>query len=44
MSEEFLKSLADHNLSVSEFLDLRDAWERLSWADRSALVRAESEE
>lgn len=42
-AESFKKSLDEHNLTISKFLDLRDNWNRLNAEDKYKLVREEYE-
>lgn len=41
--DEFKQLLSQHNLSVNQFLDLRDEWCRLSAADRLALLEEDAD-
>ena len=36
--ETFKDTLNKHNLSVNDFLDLRDKWDTLSFSDRKDLI------
>ena len=36
--ETFKDALNKHNLSVNDFLDLRDEWDTLSFSDRKDLI------
>ena len=37
----FKQALEEHNLTVGQFLDLRDAWDRLGWRVRSEMLKEE---
>ena len=37
----FKQELEKHNLTVGQFLDLRDAWDQLGWGVRSELLKEE---
>ena len=39
--ETFKDTLNKHNLSVNDFLDLRDEWDTLSFSDRKDLIMEE---
>lgn len=39
--ETFKDTLNKHNLSVNDFLDLRDEWNTLSFSDRKDLIMEE---
>lgn len=41
--ETFKDTLNKHNLSVNDFLDLRDGWDTLSFSDRKDLIVEEKE-
>lgn len=40
---EFQQQLSQHDLSVNQFLDLRDEWCKLSAADRVALLEEDAD-
>ncbi len=42
--ETFKDTLNKHNLSVNDFLDLRDEWNTLSFSDRKDLIVEEKKE
>ena len=37
----FKQALEKHNLTVGQFLDLRDAWDQLGWGVRTELLKEE---
>ena len=37
----FKQALEKHNLTVGQFLDLRDAWNQLGWEVRAELLKEE---
>lgn len=38
MAKDFSSKLKDHNLTVNNFLDLRDEWNSLSWVTKGLLL------
>ena len=40
---EFREILKQHNLSINQFLDLRDDWNRLSAKEKYALLKQEEQ-
>ena len=40
--ETFKDSISKHNLSVNDFLNLRDEWNTLSFSDRKDLIMEEN--
>lgn len=42
--ETFKDALNKHDLSVNDFLNLRDEWNALSFSDRKDLIMEEEEE
>ena len=39
----FKQALEEHNLTVGQFLDLRDAWDQFGWGVKSELLLKEEE-